>query len=247
MARTIAVIPARLGSKRFSQKVLYPIDGRPLIYYVWRGVRRSRLIDRIYIATDSVDVGRAVTAFGGTVIMTSRRPRNGSERVAEAIAGLKCDLVINIQADNLGLSGTVLDTVIADMRQNRSTRFATLARKIGGAGWQSKLNDPNVVKVVEDGNGHAAWFSRLPIPYIRDAGRQRPVDLFPYLEHIGVYFYGKPALLEYASWRPGRVERAESLEQLRILENGEKIRLYKTRAGIISVDRKEALKNVKGL
>ncbi len=246
MARIIAVIPARLGSKRFSQKVLYPIDGRPLLYYVWRGVRRSRLIDQIYVATDSVKVGRAATAFGGAVIMTSRKPRNGSERVAEAAAGLKCDLVVNIQADNLGLSGTVLDTVVADMRDDRTIRFATLARKIRGAGSNQKLKDPNIVKVVEGEDGHAAWFSRLPIPYIRDAGR-RPVGLFPYLEHIGVYFYRKAALAEYASWRPGRAERAESLEQLRILENGKKIKLYKTRAGVISVDRKETLRRVKRL
>jgi 3-deoxy-manno-octulosonate cytidylyltransferase (CMP-KDO synthetase) len=247
MARTIAVIPARLGSKRFSRKVLYPIDGRPLLYYVWRGIRRSRLINQIYIATDSVEVGRAATAFGAAVIMTSRRPRNGSERVAEAVAGLKGDLVVNIQADNLGLSGTVLDTVVEDMRRNRSIRFATLARKISGSGSNRTLKDPNTVKVVEDEKGHAAWFSRLPIPYLRDTGRRRPVDLFPYLEHIGVYFYRKAALAEYASWRPGRAERAESLEQLRILENGQKIKLYKTRAGITSVDRKETLMRVKRL
>lgn len=247
MARIIAVIPARLGSKRFSQKVLYPIDGRPLLYYIWRGVRRSRLIDRIYIATDSSEIGRAATAFGAAVVMTSRKPRNGSERVAEAITGLKCDLVVNIQADNLGLSGTVLDTVIADMRGDRTIRFATLARKIGGKGGTDKIHDPNVVKVVEDGRGHAVWFSRLPIPYIRDLGRRRAVDLFPYLEHIGVYFFRKSSLQEYASWRPGRAERAESLEQLRILENGGKIRLYKTRAGVVSVDRKETLRAIKRL
>ncbi len=247
MARIIAVIPARLGSKRFSRKVLFPIDGRPLLYYVWRGIRRSRLIDRIYVATDSADIGRAATAFGAAVIMTSRKPRNGSERAAEAVAELKCDLVVNVQGDNLGLSGTVLDKVIADMRSNRSVRFATLARKISGAGSTQKLKDPHVVKVVEDEAGHAAWFSRLPIPFIRDAGRRRPTDLFPYLEHIGVYFYRKAALAEYASWRPGRAERAESLEQLRILENGGKIKLYKTRAGIISVDRKETVQHIKRL
>lgn len=247
MARIIALIPARLGSTRFSQKVLYSIDGKPLLYYVWRDARRSRLIKRVYVATDSAEVGRAATAFGAAVIMTSRKPRNGSERVAEAIAGLKCDLVVNIQADNIGLSGTVLDTVVADMQRDRSIRFATLARKIGGREGMNRLLDTNVVKVIEDGRGHAVWFSRLPIPYIRDLGRRRAVDLFPYLEHIGVYFYRKPALLDYASWRPGRAERAESLEQLRILENGEKIRLYKTRAGVISVDRKETLRAIKRL
>ncbi len=247
MARVTAIIPARLASTRFSRKVLYSLDGKPLLYYVWRGASQARLVDRLFVATDSVDVGRAVTGFGGSVILTSTRPRNGSERVAEAAADLKTDLVINIQADNLGLSGPVLDRVIADMLGNRLIGYATLARKISGKGWKRKLHDPNVVKVIEDARGNAAWFSRLPIPYLRGGDRRRAVDLFPFLEHIGVYFFRKAALMEYASWRPGKAERAESLEQLRILENGKTIKLYKTRAEIVSVDRKKQLQKVKAV
>ncbi len=245
MTRVTAIIPARLASKRFSRKVLYPLGGKPLLYYVWRGVRQAKLIDRLFVATDSMEVGRAVTAFGGAVIMTSGKPRNGSERVAEAVADLRADLVINIQADNLGLTGAVLDRVIAHMRDDRRIQFATLARRITGAGWKRKLDDPNMVKVIEDENGNAAWFSRYPIPYIRGGGRRHAVDLFPYLEHIGVYFFRKAALLDYTSWPPGKAERAESLEQLRILENGGTIKLYKTRAEIISVDSKKQLRTVK--
>ena len=245
MARVTAIIPARLASKRFSRKVLYPINGKPLIYYVWRAVGRAKRIDRLFVATDSVEIGRAVNAFGGAVIMTSGKRRNGTERVAEAATELKTDLVVNIQGDNLGLFGAVLDRVIKSMQGDRSIDYATLATPIDGRKWQEKLYNPNVVKVVEDEQGNAAWFSRYPIPFVREAGNRRRVDVYPFLEHIGVYFFRKSALMEYASWRPGRAERAESLEQLRILENGKRIKLYKTRTPSISVDTEDALRKVK--
>ena len=245
MARVVAIIPARLASKRFPRKVLYPIKDKPLIYYVWRAVGRAKRIDRLFVATDSVEIGRAVNAFGGAVIMTSGRPRNGSERAAEAAAELKADLVVNIQADNLALSGSVLDRVIASMLDDRAIEYATLATPIVGRKWRERLYNPNVVKVVEDEHGNAAWFSRYPIPFIREAGNRRRVELYPFLEHIGVYFFRKTALMEYASWRPGRAERAESLEQLRILENGKRIRLYRTRMPSISVDTEDDLRKMK--
>jgi 3-deoxy-manno-octulosonate cytidylyltransferase (CMP-KDO synthetase) len=153
--------------------------------------------------------------------------------------------VVNIQGDNLGLFGAVLDRVIKSMQGDRSIDYATLATPIDGRKWQEKLYNPNVVKVVEDEQGNAAWFSRYPIPFVREAGNRRRVDVYPFLEHIGVYFFRKSALMEYASWRPGRAERAESLEQLRILENGKRIKLYKTRTPSISVDTEDALRKVK--
>ncbi len=241
MPHVTAIIPARLASKRFSHKVLYPLKGRPLIFYVWRAVQQAKLVNRLFVATDSPEIGRAVNAFGGAVIMTSKRPRNGTERAAEAVAGMKTDIVINIQADNIGLSGPILDRIIKAMGADRKIEVATLARKISGRNWRRILENPNVVKVIENACGEAGWFSRHPIPYIRGIGRKRAVDLFPFLEHIGVYFFRRKALDLYAGWPQGRAEKAESLEQLRILENGKNIRLFKTTAEIISVDSKEAL------
>jgi len=242
MAHVTAIIPARLASKRFSRKALYPLKGRPLLFYAWQAARKAKTVNRVFVATDSEEIGRAVNAFGGAVIMTSHRPRNGTERAAEAVADLKTDLVINIQADNIGLTGPVLDRVVKGMIDDKKIEAATLARKITGRNWRHKLDNPHVVKVVENAAGDAAWFSRLPIPYIRGIGRGRAIDKFAYLEHIGVYFYRRKLLDQYVSWPPGKAEKAESLEQLRLLENGRKIRIYKTRAEIVSVDSREALK-----
>lgn len=244
MVHVTAVIPARLASKRFSRKVLYPLKGKPLIYYVWKAAAQAKLIDRLFVATDSADIGRAVTAFGGAVIMTSGSPRNGTERVAEATAEIKTDIVINIQADNVGLTGRLLDRVIGAMVADRTIATATLARRIEGPGWRKKLDDPNVVKVIAGANDEALWFSRYPIPYIKNRRGKKAVDCYPYLEHIGVYFFRRRVLQEYAGWPPGRAERAESLEQLRLLEHGHRPRVFITRVPVVSVDSREAVKKL---
>jgi 3-deoxy-manno-octulosonate cytidylyltransferase (CMP-KDO synthetase) len=242
MAQVTAIIPARLESRRFSRKVLYPLKGKPLIFYVWKAARDARMIDRLFVATDSAEIGQAVNDFGGSVVMTSSRPRNGTERVAEAVSDMNSNIVLNIQADNLGLTGSILDRIINSMAADRQIAYATLAQTIDGRDWKQKLYNPNVVKVIGDRCGNAAWFSRYPIPYVKRPGRKRAVDMYPFLEHIGVYFFRKKALTEYVNYPRGQAEKAESLEQLRILENGNKIKLYKTRAKIISVDNKKDLR-----
>lgn len=239
-----AIIPARLQSKRFPRKVLFPLKGKPLIYYVWKAATQSKLINQIFIATDSEEIGRTVNSFGGAVIMTSAKPKNGSERAAEAVREMKTNIVVNIQADNLGLKGSILDRVIREMIADRKINFATLARKIDGKDWKKKINNPDVVKTIMTADSHAGWFSRLPIPYIQRPGRKRSIDLYSFLEHIGVYFYRKQALMDYALWDRAMTEKVESLEQLRILENGGRIRLFTTRTNILSVDSKKVLEKI---
>lgn len=212
-----------------------------MIFHVWDSIRRARLVNQLFIATDSEEIGRAVNEFGGAVIMTSEKPKNGSERAAEAVMDMKTDIVVNIQADNLGLSGSVIDRVLKEMIADKAIRYATLARKIEEKDWKQKLENPNVVKTVLTNDGCAGWFSRHPIPYIQRPGKKRAIDLYGFLEHIGVYFYRKSGLMDYLAWPQAGTEKAESLEQLRILENGGRIKLYTTRASILSVDSKQAI------
>jgi len=242
MAHVTAIIPARLHSTRFPKKALYPLHGKPLIYHVWKAASKASRINRLFVATDSEEIGRAVMAFGGAVIMTSGKPRNGTERAAEAVTGMKTDLVVNIQADNLRLSGAILDRFIASTLSEEKTRFSTLGRRIAGAEWKKEVANPNVVKVVCDNDGHALWFSRSFLPFIRKNNADATKPPYPFMEHIGIYAYSKSALLDYTRWPVGKAEQSESLEQLRILENGARIRLFETRAGIVSVDTRAALK-----
>jgi len=229
MAGVVAIIPARLGSTRFPRKVLHLYRGRPLLYYVWREVSRARRIDRVAVATDSREIVAAVREFGGEAVRTSARHRTGSDRAAEAAEKIGGRIIVNVQADNFGLTGAALDRVVARMEQDRTIEFATLAFPIGGA---EDLADRNLVKVVaSDREGRALWFSRWPIPLVRDAGAR-----YRHLGHIGVYFFRRAALRRYAEWPRTAAERAESLEQLRILEHGGRMLVFETRARTVSVD-----------
>ncbi len=247
MTKIVAVIPARLHSSRFPRKVLQamPSDGRSLLHHIWRGAKSAKMISRVFIATDSDEIGRAATDFGAPVIMTSTRPRNGTERVAEAMTTYDADVIINIQADNYGLTGSVLDRVLQEMETDSTIGCATLGRKIDGNSWKKTLANDNVVKVIRGMDNRAVWFSRYPIPCIR-GGAGKAIDRYPYLEHIGIYFFRRKLLFEYASLPPTPAEKAESLEQLRLLEHGLPMSIFLTRAAIISVDSKDALRNIKG-
>jgi 3-deoxy-manno-octulosonate cytidylyltransferase (CMP-KDO synthetase) len=237
------VIPARLASSRFPGKVLRSFEGRPLLYHVWRQVVKAKEVNQVWIATDSKEIARAAEAFSAQVIMTSPRPRTGTDRIAEAMADRAGDIVINIQADCVGLKAADLNRVIRAMKRDRLLQFATLARPIRN---DAELFDPHVVKVVVDRKDLALWFSRYPLPYLQrptPGSRSRQYD---YLFHIGVYFFRRGALEAFAGWKQTPLEKAESLEQLRILENGGAIRVFRTKARTISIDKPEDLKKISG-
>ncbi len=240
-AKVVAIIPARLNSKRFSGKVLYPYRGRPLLYYVWDAATKSRQIDRLIIATDNSRVATAAEDFGAEVVMTSSRPKTGSDRAAEVARSIRAGIVVNIQADNFGLKSTVLDRVINSMKRSPRIEFATLARQIDR---DQDLNDPGVVKLVMNKAHQALWFSRYPLPYLQHSTSRSRNKQFTFYEHIGVYFYRAKALASYARWSRTPLEKAESLEQLRILENGGSIRVYTTKTRSVSIDRPEDLRKL---
>jgi 3-deoxy-manno-octulosonate cytidylyltransferase (CMP-KDO synthetase) len=235
----LAVIPARYNSSRFPGKPLAEISGRSILEHLYREFSWSKLVTRVVVATDSDIIKTAVEKFGGEVIMTSKKHRTGSDRSAEVAMRSGAKIIINVQADHLGLKAADYDRVIREMIADRTINHATFIRKIET---ESDLFDANRVKVIFDKDNNAIWFSRYPLPYLQSINGDR-LATFDFYYHIGVYFYRRAALEKYAALPRSAHEKAESLEQLRILDNGGKIRLFKIKRDMISIDTPEDLKN----
>jgi len=229
----VAVIPARMASQRFPGKVAFLHKEKPLLFYVWDRVRRASLVNRTVVASDDRDVLGLARDFGADTFKTSGRPRTGSDRVAEVAAKLPGAIFINVQADTFGLPPALLDRAIAWMKRSPKELFATLARRVTD---RDELANPNTVKMVVSAERYALWFSRSQIPYIRGAEETNRMAAFPFLKHIGVYVFRRAGLEAFAGWKPAPTEKAESLEQLRILHHGGRIRVFETKAKVISID-----------
>lgn len=209
-----------------------------MIEHIYREAEQAVRIDRVVVATDSAVIASAVEDFGGETVMTSRRHRTGSDRTAEVMEKLGGSIIVSIQADHLGIKRTDYDRVLKDMMVNRNIHYASLMKRVTG---EKELDDPNRVKVICDDAGDALWFSRYPLPYLQGVTDAR-VGRFGYYYHIGVYFFRRAALERFCSWRRSVLEKAESLEQLRILEHHQKIRMYATRSRVWSIDAPADLK-----
>jgi 3-deoxy-manno-octulosonate cytidylyltransferase (CMP-KDO synthetase) len=234
----IAVIPARYSSTRFPGKALVDIKGRPMIQWVYEGTKRSKLINRVIVATDNERIVSAVKSFGGEVMMTSPHHATGTDRIAEVAKSLECDIVVNVQGDEPLIRPEMIDEALLPLVQDASIPMGTLCRKIED---REDAFDPNVVKVVFDKNGFALYFSRSPIPWDRDtwAGKSSWKELSlvnPMYKHIGLYVYRRDFLLDYAAMPATALEAAEKLEQLRALENGHKIKTVITQYESFGVD-----------
>jgi 3-deoxy-manno-octulosonate cytidylyltransferase (CMP-KDO synthetase) len=234
----IAIIPARYGSTRFPGKALVPIKGKPMIQWVYEGTRRSKLINRVIVATDDERILSAVKSFGGEAMMTSPHHATGTDRIAEVAKSLDCDIVVNVQGDEPLIQPEMIDEAIAPLVSDASIPMGTLCRKIEN---REEAFDPNVVKVVFNKNSFALYFSRAPIPWDRDAwagkGSWEELNLSgPLYKHIGLYVYRREFLLDYAGLPRTALEDAEKLEQLRALENGHRIKLVITRYESFGVD-----------
>jgi 3-deoxy-manno-octulosonate cytidylyltransferase (CMP-KDO synthetase) len=213
------IIPARLGSTRFPAKVLAAETGRPLIRHVVEAASRASSARRVVVATDDERVRAAVAAFGAECVMTSTAHENGTSRLAEAarVLGLgPAEIVVNVQGDEPELEPAAIDPAVGAL-VGSACPVATIATPITDP---AELANPNVVKVVCRADGRALYFSRCPIPFVRDAAAgqaQTP------LRHVGLYVYRRPFLDTYAGLAPTLLERAESLEQLRVLYHGHDI------------------------
>ncbi len=226
----LAVIPARYTSTRFPGKALAPIAGRPMIQHVFERVRQARNVSRTVVATDDEGIARAVESFGGEAILTRRDHRCGTERVAEVAAQTEAGIYVDVQGDEPLIDPAAIDAVVESVSADDLIQVATLSVAIAQP---VEIMDANVVKVVADFEGNALYFSRAPIPWVRDSAT--PVAA-RHAKHIGLYAFRREALLDYPTLPPGDLERLEGLEQLRWLENGYRIRVVETDYDAISVD-----------
>jgi 3-deoxy-manno-octulosonate cytidylyltransferase (CMP-KDO synthetase) len=234
----IAVIPARYGSTRFPGKALAPIRDKPMIRWVYERTKQSRLVTRVIVATDDERIRQAVNAFGGEAVMTSAGHATGTDRIAEVVRSIACDIVVNVQGDEPLIHPDMIDQAVRPLVNDPSIPMGTVCRKIDD---RREAFDPNVVKVVFDANSFALYFSRAPIPWDRDewAGRSSleglPLAGTMY-KHIGLYVYRRDFLLAYAAMGQTRLEGVEKLEQLRALESGYRIKTVVTEHESFGVD-----------
>ncbi len=233
-ASVIAIIPARFNSSRLPGKALAEVRGAPMVIRVWRQVCAAHSLTQVIVATDDERIAEAVRVAGGTVEMTSSAHQSGTDRIAEVAQRIPADIYLNVQGDLPFIAPEDLDALVAPMRSDSTIPMATLATPIVSL---DEWCNPNVVKVVCDDRSDALYFSRSPIPFRRDETGVAPGAL----RHIGVYGYRRDFLLEFATWKPSRLEQIEKLEQLRVLERGYRIRVVNSVAPSLEIDTPEDL------
>jgi 3-deoxy-manno-octulosonate cytidylyltransferase (CMP-KDO synthetase) len=233
--KVIAVIPARYAATRFPGKLMKVLGDKPVIRHVFDNANKTGLFNDVFVVTDSEIIYDEIAKSGGKAIMSNQEHESGSDRIAEAIADLRVDVIVNIQGDEPFMKKEPLEKLIA-LFNDPSVEVASLMRKIT----KQEAENPSNVKVVTDKTGNALYFSRSIIPYQRDV-----VFDAEYFLHIGVYAYKKDILLKFTKWPQSILEKTEKLEQLRYLENGIKIRLVETDYNNIAIDTPEDLEKAK--
>lgn len=246
--KAVVVIPARYDSSRLHGKVLAEICGKPMVQYVYKASLKAKLVNDVYIATDSAEVKKACELFTKNIIMTSASHKSGTDRISEAVEKIDCDLVINVQADEPLVDPKLIDLLIQKL-YTESNEIVSAMHKIAQV---DDLKSPNSVKVVVDKHNNALYFSRSIIPYNREGLKtllnyKTIPELFTYYKHIGIYGYKKSFLKEYIKMEQTELEKLEKLEQLRILENGYKINMIETDYIPIGVDTQEDLEQVRNI
>jgi 3-deoxy-manno-octulosonate cytidylyltransferase (CMP-KDO synthetase) len=250
--RPVAIIPARYASTRLPGKPLLEIAGRPMILHVVERALKASAINRVIVATDDERVRRAVTEAGYETMMTSPEHRTGTDRLAEVAAQIEAEIIVNVQGDEPLIEPATIDAAVAPLLADPAMVMSTTCEPIESAA--DALN-PNVVKVVTDGNGFALYFSRSPLPFPRAealqhgsleaALRAQPELLKLFAKHTGLYVYRRDFLLTFARLASTPLERIESLEQLRALEHGCRIKVVAVEHRSISVDTPEDLERVR--
>lgn len=239
----LAVIPARYASTRLPGKPLVSICGKPMIQHVYERVKQAKKSSRVVVATDDNRILEVVHGFGGEAVMTRSDHRSGTERVAEVATQIPADIYINVQGDEPLIEPAAVDALASVFSADGGdeVQLATLCVPITNP---ADIMDPNIVKVALDFQDDALYFSRAPIPWVRDEAHRVHAR---HLKHLGIYAYRRDPLLEFPTLPPGDLEKLEQLEQLRFLENGYKIRVAETAFDSISVDVPEDVRRVEML
>ena len=235
MIRSVTVvIPARYGSTRFPGKPLVSLLGRPMIQHVYEQARACRLVDEVLVATDDERIKSAVEGFGGQAVMMTEPYRTGTDRVAAVAKTRPGDCFVDLQGDEVLLHPDLMTDLVQPFLASDAT-IGTLKRRIESA---QDLQNPAVVKVTTDRDGYALYFSRAPIPLVRDDPQRTAVPGLHFI-HLGLYIYRRETLMQLAAMPTGVLEEAEKLEQLRALEQGMRIRVWETTHSSLRIDSPE--------
>jgi 3-deoxy-manno-octulosonate cytidylyltransferase (CMP-KDO synthetase) len=218
--KTVVAIPARLKSTRFPRKVLADIHGKPMLWHVCQGVSQAKMIDEIWVLTDSEEVYEAAGSWGIKTVMTAEDCPSGTDRIASVVSVLDAEIIVNVQGDEPTIAGSVVDLMVSALQDSD----ADMVTPVFPITDPAEITDPNLVKVVRASNGDALYFSRSPVPYVRDVTQEQWPAATAYWGHVGVYGYRRGLLEEFPSLPEGRLEKAEKLEQLRLLEAGKTVR-----------------------
>ena len=239
MSKTAIIIPARYNSKRLQGKPLIKVCDKPIIEWVWERAKEVKSADMVIIATDNEEIYECAKGFGAEVEMTSTEHKCGSDRIVEVAEKYpEISYIINLQGDEPMINPECVETVIKLIKDDNEADISTLLSKIGKS---EDLDDPNMVKCVTDKNGYALYFSRSKIPYERNFG------IAKFYKHIGIYGYKRESLFKMTKYPQPEIERAESLEQLRALYNGMKIKTAVVEYNSIGIDTIEDLNSFKKL
>jgi 3-deoxy-manno-octulosonate cytidylyltransferase (CMP-KDO synthetase) len=242
--RILGVIPARFASSRFPGKSLASIAGKPMLQHVYERASQARYLSKLIVATDDERIFNAARSFGAAAVMTRSDHLSGTDRVAEAASSDPASVIVNIQGDEPLIDPTAIDAATLALLDDPDVPMATLKKVIED---HREINDPNVVKVVTNLAGDAIYFSRCPIPYVREAPVSRDDGRAVHYKHLGLYVYQREFLLAYSALPVGPLERMERLEQLRALENGHRVRVVETEYESLGVDTPEDLERVSAL
>ncbi len=232
----LGVIPSRYASTRLEGKPLKDICGHTMIEWVYKRTKLSNL-DEVVVATDDERIYKEVERFGGKAILTSKEHENGTSRIAEVCTKYEdYDVIVNVQGDEPLIEPEMINSIINSFKEDDTISMSTLKYKIDT---MEEIENPNYVKVITDKKGYALYFSRSVIPY------PRKLDIQNYYKHVGIYGYKRDFVVEYAKMEPTPLELSESLEQLRALENGYRIKVMETPYKIIGIDTQEELEKVR--